>query len=251
MKRNISTLFIALTALALAWCGTPDRAKARQGVPVGVKEVYQAGVASFYSSRLHGRQTASGEHYNHNDLTAAHRTLPFGTRVKVTNPRNNRSVVVVINDRGPFIKGRIIDLSGEAARRLGILNDGLAHVELVLIEQAENSSPTRAAAPTRVHVPDAEPESPEAPDVSAERFAVQLASYKDESSARRMARSVDGTWVQPIEVDGQSLFRVYFGVFEDQVEAHEEQQILARQGHSGFVKRLDDDSNPPPAALHR
>jgi rare lipoprotein A len=89
------------------------------------------GIASFYGKKFHGRKTASGETYDMYKLTAAHRTLPFGTKVKVTNLLNGRSVVVRINDRGPFKKDRIIDLSFEAARRLGI--GGTAKVKLVIL----------------------------------------------------------------------------------------------------------------------
>ncbi len=83
------------------------------------------GMASYYKS---GKRTANGERFNPHGLTAAHRTLPFGTKVKVTNPRTGRSVVVRINDRGPFIKGRVIDLSLGAARAIGITATGVAKV---------------------------------------------------------------------------------------------------------------------------
>lgn len=92
------------------------------------------GVASYYGRRFHGRLTANGERFNMNALTAAHRTLPFGSRVRVTNPRNGRSVVVRINDRGPFIRGRQIDLSRAAAEQIGMIGSGHARVELELIE---------------------------------------------------------------------------------------------------------------------
>lgn len=86
------------------------------------------GVASWYGPRFHGRQTANGEIFNQNRLTAAHRTLPMGTKVAVTNPRNGKSVEVRINDRGPYVKGREIDLSYAAARALGLLRSGLEPV---------------------------------------------------------------------------------------------------------------------------
>jgi len=88
------------------------------------------GIASFYASQYNGRKTASGERYDMNKMTAAHRTLPFGTRVRVTELSSNTSVVVRINDRGPFSRGRIIDLSLAAARRLGIVQKGSATVKL-------------------------------------------------------------------------------------------------------------------------
>jgi rare lipoprotein A len=88
------------------------------------------GTASYYGPGFHGRRTANGERFDMNGLTAAHRSLPFGTRVKVTNVKNGRSVVVRVNDRGPFLRNRIIDLSRGAAAKLGMVDDGLARVRL-------------------------------------------------------------------------------------------------------------------------
>ena len=90
-------------------------------------------MASFYGRRFQGRATASGERYDADELTAAHRTLPFGTRVKVTNLDNDRSVVVRVNDRGPFKDGRIIDVSKKAADQLGFVNAGLARVKIQVL----------------------------------------------------------------------------------------------------------------------
>jgi rare lipoprotein A len=98
------------------------------GKPLG------AGVASYYGRRFAGRPTASGEIFDPGLMTAAHRTLPFGSRVKVTNPRNGKSVVVRINDRGPFHKGRTIDLSRAAAGELGLVRRGHGRVEMVLLD---------------------------------------------------------------------------------------------------------------------
>ena len=96
--------------------------------------VLGSGIASFYAAELHGRRTASGERFDMHQLTAAHRTLPFGTRVVVTNPANGRSVTVRINDRGPFHGGRVIDLSRAAATEIGLVARGHGRVELALVE---------------------------------------------------------------------------------------------------------------------
>ena len=93
----------------------------------------QTGKASYYSSRLHGRGTASGEPYDETDLTAAHPQLPFGTLIEVTNLYNNRSVVLRINDRGPFIDHRVIDLGHGAASELGLTASGIAQVKLEVL----------------------------------------------------------------------------------------------------------------------
>lgn len=93
------------------------------------------GFASFYGPEFQGRRTASGERYDPDDLSAAHRTLPFGTRVRVTNLKNDRSVVVTINDRGPLRRGRIVDVSRRAARELGFLRAGVARVRLEVLSE--------------------------------------------------------------------------------------------------------------------
>jgi rare lipoprotein A len=94
------------------------------------------GEASYYADRFNGRTTANGETFDINQLTAAHRTLPFGTRVRVTNLKNQKSVVVRINDRGPYAKGRVIDLSPAAARRIDMIGMGVAPVRIEVLDAA-------------------------------------------------------------------------------------------------------------------
>lgn len=91
------------------------------------------GKASYYADKFHGNATASGEVFDMNEFTAAHKSLPFGTIIKVTNLKNGRSVTVKINDRGPFVAGRILDLSYAAAQELDMLRDGVADVEVEII----------------------------------------------------------------------------------------------------------------------
>ena len=95
----------------------------------------QTGRASWYGPGFHGKKTASGERFDQNDLTAAHRTLPLGSEVTVKNPENGREVDVQINDRGPYVKGRVIDLSSKAADQLGIKDDGTAKVKIEATEE--------------------------------------------------------------------------------------------------------------------
>jgi rare lipoprotein A len=92
--------------------------------------VTKTGLASYYADYYEGRTTANGEIFRQSKKTAAHKTIPFGTKVVVTNLKNNKSVVVRINDRGPFVNGRIIDLTKNAAKRIGMLNDGVANVKI-------------------------------------------------------------------------------------------------------------------------
>ena len=113
--------------LVLQSCSSPSAPPPVSG-PVVVSA--QQGKASYYGSRHHGRKTANGERFNKNALTAAHRSLPFGSLVRVTNLNNQKSIVVRINDRGPYAKGRIIDLSEQAARELNMIRAGVAQVKI-------------------------------------------------------------------------------------------------------------------------
>jgi rare lipoprotein A len=93
----------------------------------------QTGLAAYYTDRLHGHRTASGQRYNRNALTTAHPSLPFGTKVRVTNVKTNKSVVVTVNDRGPTQAGRIVDVSHAAAQQLGMVGKGLTEVRVEVV----------------------------------------------------------------------------------------------------------------------
>jgi rare lipoprotein A len=105
-----------------------------------IPEYRQVGIASWYGGRHQGRLTASGEVFDENKLTAAHRTLPLVTWARVTNLENGRSVEVKVNDRGPYIDGRVIDLSTRAAEELGMTEQGLARVEITALPEQTASS---------------------------------------------------------------------------------------------------------------
>lgn len=129
MKNKISSVMLAIAPVLLAGCASVQSAdSAKRAVNL------ERGQASFYADRYQSRKTASGERYDHGKRTAAHKTLPFGTRVKVTNTKNNKTVVVKINDRGPFVTGRIIDLSKSAFSRIGNTASGILPVTLEVIE---------------------------------------------------------------------------------------------------------------------
>ena len=113
------------------------------GCAGGSKAFTQTGKGSYYADKFNGRATASGAPYRPSQLTAAHNTLPFGTRIRVTNVRNGRSVKVVVNDRGPHVPGRIVDVSRKAARRLDLMEAGVVPVELRVIRAAP-AAPGRA-----------------------------------------------------------------------------------------------------------
>jgi len=116
-------LLTALVAMITGCAGTSAAAGSRA----------EHGKASYYAMKFQGAKTASGERFNQSAKTAAHRTLPFGTRVRVTNVRNQKSVTVRINDRGPFVRGRIIDLSQSAFKAIGNLDQGLLDVKVEVV----------------------------------------------------------------------------------------------------------------------
>lgn len=122
-----------LTASVLALAsGFYTQAPARADDKIEVLQTI-TGSASWYGGQFHGRKTANGERYDMNELTAAHKTLPFGTKVRVTNERNGKAVVVRINDRGPFVGRRVIDLSRGAAQAVGMISQGVAKVKLEVL----------------------------------------------------------------------------------------------------------------------
>lgn len=136
-----------IAAPAPARIATPAAPATPPGVPPAAPPA-QAGKASWYGDAHHGKKTASGEPYDMNALTAAHRTLPLGTKVRVRNVDNGRTVVVRVNDRGPYVDGRVIDLSRAAARHLGDLDTGIFNVRVEVLEDAAAADPPPRA-PTR------------------------------------------------------------------------------------------------------
>jgi len=132
MGRPAPAVGMVFLLLSLTGC-TGSQPRFTTGAPAGDEPLVLEGVASYYADQYNGRPTASGETYDMNDLTAAHRTLPFGTRLAVTNVSNGKTVEVRVNDRGPFKAGRIIDLSLEAARRLDMITPGTARVTLRIL----------------------------------------------------------------------------------------------------------------------
>jgi rare lipoprotein A len=139
MQKKISLIYFLLTILFVA------NLHAQSNIPMDTASniptfFYQEGKASYYANSLHGRRTASGEKYSKKKLTAAHLTLPLGTRVKVTNKKTGKWVIVTINDRGPYSKKYIIDLSYRAAKHLG-MTQGKGYAKVVIEEQPKKDQP--------------------------------------------------------------------------------------------------------------
>ena len=133
-SRFLPRLLPLSVALLLQACTLVGGSATAAGLPEPSPGAWtQTGLASWYGEPFHGRQTASGEVYDMNELTCAHRTLPFGTRLRVENLENGRAVTVRVNDRGPFVDGRILDVSRKAAQELGIIGPGKARVRLTVL----------------------------------------------------------------------------------------------------------------------
>ncbi|MEZ9038879.1 MULTISPECIES: septal ring lytic transglycosylase RlpA family protein [unclassified Vibrio] len=133
--KKLNLIFAAFLITLLAGC-TSTSAVGSSKTKEYAKSHALAGKASWYGDKFHGRLTASGETYNMNATTAAHKTLPFGTIVRVTNTDNNKSVDVKINDRGPYVKGRVIDLSHKAFAKIGNVKQGTVPVKIEIVDDS-------------------------------------------------------------------------------------------------------------------
>lgn len=186
----------------------------------------EQGVASWYGTDFHGKKTSSGEIYDMFGPTAAHRLLPLNTQVKVRNPSNNKEIIVRINDRGPFVKERIIDLSYDSAKALGLIGPGTALVELeaigVLIEEEENGRKT-----TRLI---------QEIDYQKGPFVVQIGAFKEIENANRLKDRLlaDYLEVEVLEtiIKGERFYRVRINCREQLNEALRIQKELETKGFS-------------------
>ncbi len=204
------TLVLALAA----GCARPRPAPWTRPVPVGYEET---GRASWYGVPYHGRRAASGEVYDMNQMTAAHRTLPFGTWLAVENLDNHRTVEVRVNDRGPFVDERILDLSRAAAQVLGVTGPGVAPIRLRVI-----------AGPTA------------RPPAEARAFSVQVGAFSTEDRAEALRRELDGAGVdagsvQAAERGGRTIYRVRVGRFGGRAEAEAQARRLAALGYAVLI----------------
>ncbi len=188
----------------------------------------QRGTASWYGRKFHGRKTSNGEIYDMYGISAAHKTLPFGTVVRVTNLRNGRRLDVRINDRGPFAKGRIIDLSYGAAEKLGLVGPGTAPVEIVAL-----------AAPARKSATGGVARQLEPVDLSRGNFTFQVGAFQNLANAQRLAAKLEKrhTNVHIASFDrGNGLYhRVRVGRVHRLDEAERYERTLMRQGYNVFI----------------
>ncbi|MGD8536328.1 MAG: septal ring lytic transglycosylase RlpA family protein [Candidatus Aminicenantes bacterium] len=173
----------------------------------------QRGMASWYGEDFHGKQTSNKEIYDMHTMTAAHKTLPFGTHVRVTNLNNGKSVVVRINDRGPFVKGRIIDLSYAAAQRLGMAETGVAPVVIKVLKRFS-------------------------PKKSSQRYAVQVGSFAEKRNAKilraKLERNYDNVYIAEHKTPSQVLYRVRIRT-RSMKAAQKIVERLHKKGHSAHI----------------
>jgi peptidoglycan lytic transglycosylase len=188
------------------------------------------GLASYYAEGFNGRPTASGEIFDsYKDMTAAHRTLPFNTVVKVTNQENGRNVDVRINDRGPFVEGRVIDLSMNAARELDMVRSGVVPVKLTVLREGQ-------APPAK---PRGETQPPNAPAVA---YTIQVGAFGSQEAAEALKKDLEGRYknvtIQTVTTP-QTLYRVRVGRLADLNSAEDLMKLLREEKFDPFVVRLN------------
>jgi rare lipoprotein A len=223
-KSRIPTTGYARPALVLPETTKPYTVNGTSYYPLSSEEGFvQEGIASWYGEDFHGRNTSSGEMYNMHDKTAAHKTLPFGTYVRVENLSNSKEVIVRVNDRGPFVKQRIIDLSYSAAREIGLVGPGTARVRLVALSKGIGNIKSGNTRKTLV----------EAKDFDRGQFTVQVGAFENRENAKRLAGRLrlifDHVTITPYEpYSARTLYRVRVSVSENMTEA------------GNIVRRLED-----------
>jgi rare lipoprotein A len=178
----------------------------------------QTGKASFYADKFEGRMTASGEKYKHSKLTGAHKTLPFGTKVRVTNIANNETVEVIINDRGPYVDGRVIDLSKSAAEKLGYVNNGLAVVKVEVIDAGDGKGGGQIVPIDKVIVEEKEFYDFEINRLTPKGFGVQIGTYQELVNLMRLSDNLKSSYrkkvtVQVKVVNGIKYYSLILGQF--------------------------------------
>jgi len=197
----------------------------------------EVGLASWYGAQHNGRPTSTGERFDMTALTGAHKTLPLPSLVEVTNRANGRRVILRVNDRGPFVDSRIIDLSRAAAEELGLLSQGVGEVRVRYVGRAPRGgggTPMRRAEATAPSQPTpGRPAAAAAPPAGSEAstYWVQAGAFADRRAAKRFAdRLGDRAAVQDIRSGGQALFRVVVGPWPDANAAEQARQAVIARG---------------------
>ncbi len=184
----------------------------------------EKGIASWYGDKFHGRRTSSGEVYDMYAMTAAHKTLPFGTVVRVRNLDNGNQIEVRINDRGPFVGGRIIDLSYEAARKIGLVGPGTAAVSIRALKSGRSAAGRRPRP---------------AAEATMGTFTFQIGAFANRESAeqqrRLLAMKYRNVTIKPYETGKGPLYRVRVGRFTSLKQAKAQQMALVQDGYTDVM----------------
>ncbi len=182
-------------------------------------------VASWYGEPFHGRLTASGERYNMHGFTAAHRSLPFGTRLKVTKPDTGQSSIVTVTDRGPFIRGRHLDLSYGAAQQIGLVREGVGRVAVEVLDRDMRYQKRVTEAPMPVG--------------SGGSFAIQFGAFQDFDNAARLKQALEletrGVTITQVTVGGVTYHRVRLGPFPSRDDALARASAFADEGYETMI----------------
>ena len=225
--------------------GKPYRVGGRTYYPLSTARGYdKTGIASWYGRDFHGKRTANGERYDMHALSAAHKTLPLPSLVRVTNLENGRSVVVRVNDRGPFVKGRLIDLSWAAANALGYAGQGTARVRVQSLDTSSPPMPPRpiqtVAKRTSLPLPANTP--PRSKQLASSHIAgmyVQIGAFAQSDNASKLKTSLSSQYpsirVQPFMRSAQTLYRVRIGPFSDVQTIEHTVVSLQQQGYGNAV----------------
>ena len=201
----------------------------------------QTGKASFYADKFEGSSTASGEKYKHSKLTAAHKSLPFGTKVRVTNLANNQSVEVIINDRGPYVDGRIIDVSKSAAEQLGFVNQGLAEVKLEVIDPGNGKVSDPGRPIEHVVVEENEFYNFEIERLNKPKgFGVQIGTYQELVNLMRLSDNLKNSYKKDVTVqvkiiNGVKYYGLILGQFSSRPKAEEFREELKKKFPDAFI----------------
>jgi len=203
----------------------------------------QKGIASFYADHFQGRVTANGDRYDKNELTAAHKTLAFGSVVRVTNELTQKSVLVRINDRGPYVKGRIIDLSRKAAESIELIHSGTAKVIIELIEGegevvevSETDTFEEELISNKLMVPGMYRINGESAPLRG--YTVQVAAFNVLPNAIRFVYTLEKLGFQDIRVQVAegNVFRILTGDFKNRHGAEKTLQKLKKEGYDGIIR---------------
>jgi rare lipoprotein A len=187
----------------------------------------QTGKASFYADKFDGSPTASGEKYKHSKLTAAHKTLPFGTKIRVTNLANDKSVEVVVNDRGPYVEDRIIDLSRSAAEKLEFINQGIANVKIEIVDAGDGKGKMESVLVDHVVVDEKEFYDFEIKRTEPKGFGVQIGTYQELVNLMRLSDNLNNSYKKKVTVQVKIVNGVkYYSLMIGDYSSHEKAQGL-------------------------